>query len=117
MFCAKIRVQDLMMIEDEDMDVVAPQVPCGCLLPHCLARTENGTCLVFAAKMVAAGDVHLCPHAVKEGATALMAALNMNEQESRALAASLGLPKPERHWSTLEGAQLVQSLLKNIFVY
>jgi len=117
MFCAKIRVTDLMMIEDDDVDTPPQHGPCGCMLPNCIARTQNGTCLVFASKMVAAGDVHHAPGAVKEGATALMAALNMSEQESRALAASLGLPKPERHWSSIEGAEKVQSLLKNVFVY
>lgn len=71
---------------------------------------------MFAARMVAAGDTHACPWAVKEGATALMAALNMSEAEAAALAVSLGLPKPDRHWSDVPGAQAVQAVMKNVFI-
>ena len=104
------------MIDADDCGEPARTVSCGCSLPQCAAQTQNGTCLVFAAKMVAAGDLYLAPGAVREGATGLMAALNMSEAEAGALAVSLGLPKPTRHWSTIPGAQAVQNLLKNIFV-
>lgn len=114
--CAKIRVADLMMIEPDEPPSSPDTTLCGCSLPQCIARTQNGTCLVFAAKMVAAGDTHACPGAVKEGATALMAALNMSEPEAAALAVSVGLPKPERHWSAVQGAETVQAIMKNIFI-
>jgi hypothetical protein len=114
--CAKIRVADLMMVESDGSPLPPAVTLCGCSLPQCIARTENGTCLVFAAKMVAAGDTHVCPGAVKDGATALMAALNMNKAEAGALAVSLGLPKPERHWSDLQGAEEVQAVMKNMFI-
>ena len=105
-----------MMVEPEECVSSPAATLCGCSLPQCIARTQNGTCLVFAARMVAAGDTHACPGAVKEGATALMTALNMSEQESAALAACLGLPKPERHWSAVPGAESVQKILKNVFI-
>lgn len=105
-----------MMIDAEECVSPPAATLCGCSLPQCIARTHNGVCLVFAAKMVAAGDTHVCPGAVKEGATALMAALNMSEAEAGALAVSLGLPKPERHWSDVQGAEAVQAVMKNVFI-
>lgn len=106
-----------MPIELEDVDNPPQRTPCGCLLPHCTARTSQGTCLVFASKMAAAADLHIFPGALQEGATALMAALNLNERQCETLAVSLGLSKPAVHWSTLEGAEQIQALLKNVFFY